>query len=170
MPRPEVSFGTSYTYERYATLQRSRQANPGAEFEDPTRDWFTDATERADTFTADLDLIKAFPRTDIRFAYTYTNADSLYLYELPPNTTLPPISQLPSVVNKMQRATFDLRYYLNRHLAPGIVYWFDKYSVNDYANEPETLNSIAQPSFLMIGYTTRPYTANTFVGRLTYLW
>ena len=170
VPRPEVSFGTSYTYERYATLQRSRQANPGAEFEDPTRDWTTDATERADTFTADLDLIKAVSRTDIRFAYTYTNADSLYLYGLPPNTTLPPISQLPAVVNKMQRATFDLRYYLNRHLAPGIVYWFDKYSVNDYANEPGTLNSIAQPSFLMIGYTARPYTANTFVGRLTYLW
>jgi hypothetical protein len=46
--------------------------------------------------------------------------------------------------------------------------------VNDFAQEPETLNSIAQPStsptFLMFGYTTRPYTANTFVGRLTYLW
>jgi hypothetical protein len=23
---------------------------------------------------------------------------------------------------------------------------------------------------LMIGYTTCPYTANTFIGRLTYLW
>ncbi len=170
VPRPAVSFGTSYTYERYATLQKSRQANPGPEFDDPTRDWTTDAAERADTFTADLDLIKALPRTDIRLAYTYARADSLYLYGLAPNTTLPPISQLPSVVNTLQRATFDLRYYLNRHLAPGIVYWFDQYRVNDFANEPGTLTGIAQPSFLMIGYTTRPYTANAFVGRLTYLW
>ncbi len=170
VPRDAIAFGASYTYERYATLQKSRQANPGPEFDDPTRDWTTDATERADTFTAGLDLIKVLPRTDIQFEYTYSHADSLYFYGLAPNSTLPPVAQLPSVVNELQRATVDVRHYLTRRLAAGIVYWFDTYSVDDFAQGTETLTGIAQPSFLMIGYTTRPYTANTFMGRLTYLW
>ena len=34
----------------------------------------------------------------------------------------------------------------------------------------ETLTTLAQPSFLMLGYLYRPYTANTFAGRLTYFW
>lgn len=50
------------------------------------------------------------------------------------------------------------------------MYWYDQFKTDDFATEPTTLNSIAQPSFLMIGYTTRPYTADTFVGRLTYIW
>ena len=32
------------------------------------------------------------------------------------------------------------------------------------------LTSLAQPSFLMMGYLFRPYTANTIMGRLTFLW
>ena len=63
-----------------------------------------------------------------------------------------------------------MRYFLTRHFAAGGVYWFDKYSTNDFAQGAETLNSIAQPSFLMIGYTDRPYTANSIVARLTYIW
>jgi len=170
VPRDPISFGISYIYDKYATLQRSRQANPGVQFDDPTRDWTTDAGERADTITAGLDLIKLWPRTDIRVAYDYSNADSRYVYGLAPNTTLPPVQQLPIVNNRLQRATFDVRYYLTRHTAVGGMYWYDQFKTDDFPTEPATLNSIAQPSFLMIGYTTRPYTANTFVGRLTYIW
>ena len=47
---------------------------------------------------------------------------------------------------------------------------FDKWDVNDFAQDPATLNSIAQPSYLMIGYVTRPYTANSIWARLTYFW
>jgi hypothetical protein len=50
------------------------------------------------------------------------------------------------------------------------MYWYDAFWTNDFATQPSTLDSLAQPSFLMIGYTTRPYTANTVVGRLTYIW
>jgi MtrB/PioB family decaheme-associated outer membrane protein len=170
VPRTAVSLGFSYTYEKYGTLQKSRQANPGVQFEDPTRDWTTDATERADTVTADLDLIKLWPRVDLRFAYNYSNGNSLYVYGLAPNTTLPAVQQLPSVTNRLQRATIDGRYFLTRHVAVGLVYWYDDYFGDDFAQVPATLNSIAQPSYLMIGYTNRPYTANTFVGRLTYIW
>jgi hypothetical protein len=174
VPRDPIAFGLSYVYDKYATLQRSRQANPGVEFDDPRRDWMTDASERADTVTAGLDLIKLWPRTDVRFAYDFSNADSRYLYELAPNSTLNPPQQLPVVNNRLQRATFDVRYYLTRHTAIGGMYWYDQFKTDDFASEPATLNGIAQPTasptFLMIGYTTKPYTANTFVGRLTYIW
>ena len=63
-----------------------------------------------------------------------------------------------------------MRYHLTQHLAVGGAYWFDQYRVNDFALGPATLNSLAQPSFLMLGYVFRPYTANTVMGRLTYLW
>jgi hypothetical protein len=42
--------------------------------------------------------------------------------------------------------------------------------VNDFAMGTQTLTTIAQPSFLMIGYLARPYTANTLSGRFTYYW
>ena len=49
-------------------------------------------------------------------------------------------------------------------------YWFDKYWVQDYALNPETLNSLAQPSFLILGDVYRPYTANTLTARVGYMW
>ena len=49
-----VAIGASYGFEHYTTLQRSRQANPGAQFDDPTRDWSTDMDERVHTFTANV--------------------------------------------------------------------------------------------------------------------
>ena len=170
VPSETVSAGIAYVWEKFGTIQRSRQANPGEQFDDPTRDWTTRVRERADTLSGSLDLIKYWPRTDVRFAYDYSKADSQYLYELTPDTTLPPVVQLPSVRNRLQTATVDARYYLTRRTAVGVMYWFDKYEVRDFATEPETLNSLAQPSFLILGYTTRPYTANTLVGRVTYFW
>jgi hypothetical protein len=43
-------------------------------------------------------------------------------------------------------------------------------SRDDFALGAQTLTSIAQPSFLMIGYLDRPYTVNTVSGRFTYYW
>ncbi len=171
VPKQSVSMGAEYVWERYKTLQRSRQANPGVQFDDPTRDWTTDGADMANTFTASLDLLKLIEKkTDFRMTYNYRHAETQYVYGLAPNTTLAPVSQLPAVVNTLQRATADLRYRFTPHFGAGFVYWYDKYSVNDFATSPQTLNSISQPSFLMIGYLTRPYTANTFSGRFTYFW
>jgi MtrB/PioB family decaheme-associated outer membrane protein len=170
VPRNAVSLGVSYEYDKYATLQASRQANPGAQFDDPTRDWTTNDDDKAQTFTASLDLIKVWPKTDIRFAYNYSHAESTYVYGLAPNSTIPPVVQLTSVLNEFQRASVDARYYITTHLAAGVAYWYENYKVNDFALGPQTLPSIAQPSFLMLGYLYRPYTANTVMGRLTYLW
>jgi MtrB/PioB family decaheme-associated outer membrane protein len=170
VPRPSMSVGASYTWEKYTSLQASRQANPGAQFNDPTRDWTTDGADRSRTFVGSMDLIKLAPKTDVRLSYTYNHAESLYVYGLAPNTTLPPVQQLPPVVNELQRATAEVRYRLTSHFGAGLVYWYDKYTVNDFAMGTQTLTSIAQPSFLMIGYLARPYTANTVSGRFTYYW
>jgi Putative outer membrane beta-barrel porin, MtrB/PioB len=169
VPRAAVSLGLSYEYEKFTALQASRQANPGVQFDDPTRDWTTDSNDRAHTFTAAADLLKFWPKTDLRVAYNLSHAESVYVYGLAPNTTLPPVTQLPPVLNQLQRGTVDFRYYLTAHVAAGGVYWFDKYEVDDFALGQETLTSLAQPSFLMIGYLFRPYTANTIMGRLTFL-
>lgn len=170
VPGSRVSAGASYEYEKYSALQASRQANPGAQFDDPTRDWTTDSADHAHTFTASADLLKLWPRTDVRFAYDMSRAESVYIYGLVPNSTLPAVSQLPPVRNTRNRLSADARYSLTRRVGAGLTYWYEKYSVQDYAFNPSTLDSIAQPSFLMLGYLYRPYTANTFWGRLTLNW
>lgn len=170
VPRDAVSLGVSYEYEQYDALQASRQANPGPQFNDPTRDWTTDGADKARTLTASMDLLKLWPKTDLRVAYNYSHADSVYVYGLAPNSSIPPVVQLPAVVNTFHRGTVDLRYYLTRHLATGGSYWFDKYTVNDFATSPQTVTTLAEPSFLMLGYLSRPYTASTIMGRLTYIW
>ena len=171
VPKQAVSFGLNYQFEKYTTLQASRQANPPPDptFNDPRRDWTTDGSDRAKTFTAALDLLKAWPKTDIRVAYDYSHAESLYVYGLAQNTPFT-VVQLPAVVNQLQRGTLDVRYHLTSRFTAGLVYWYDKYSVNDFALGAQTLTTLAQPSFLMIGYLDRPYTANTISGRFTYYW
>ena len=62
-----------------------------------------------------------------------SHAESLYVYGLAPNTTLAPVVQLPAVVNELQRATVDVRYHFTSHFGAGLVYWYDKYAVNDFA-------------------------------------
>lgn len=170
VPNAAVSLGLLYEYEKYAALQVSREANPGVQFDDPTRDWTTDGSDRARTFSASMDLLKLWPRTDVRLAYNLSHAESVYVYGLPANSSLPAVTQLPAVVNELQRATLDVRYTFTAHLSASGVYWFDSYHVNDFASGQETLTSLAQPSFLMMGYLTRPYTANTIMARLSYRW
>jgi MtrB/PioB family decaheme-associated outer membrane protein len=170
VPDDRVRLGANYVYEKYSALQASRQANPGPQFDDPTRDWTTDSADNAHTFTMSADLVKVWPKTDLRFGYELSHAKSTYVYGLAPNTTLPPVSQLPPVNNDRDRFTVDGRYMITRNLGAGLVYWYEKYRVENFATEPATLNTISMPSFVTIGYAYRPYTANTFWARLTYLW
>jgi MtrB/PioB family decaheme-associated outer membrane protein len=170
VPDARVSAGASYQYERYYTLQRSRQAGSGTEFEDPTRDWQTDAKDRAHTIQASVDLLKFWPKTDVRLGYDFSYATSNYLYILTPNTTLPPVSQLPQVLNRRHRITGDARYAFNRHLGADLIVWYETYHVDDFAFSPATITTIAQPSFLTLGYLYRPYTASTIQARMTYFW
>ncbi|MBI4486433.1 MAG: MtrB/PioB family outer membrane beta-barrel protein [Acidobacteria bacterium] len=55
-PNDVVSGGLTWDFDKYTSLQRSRQANPGPQFDDPTRDWSTDAADRVHYVAATLDV------------------------------------------------------------------------------------------------------------------
>jgi hypothetical protein len=185
VPSNSLSLGVTYGYEKYAALQTSRTANPlpantvaflndpTQQFNDPRRDWTDDSADRAKTITASMDLIKLIPKMDVKFAYDYSRSESTYTYGLAANTVLVAPVQLTPVVNELQRGTVDGRYNVSRHLAVGLVYWYDKYRVDDFALSP--VASLAQPAnatpaLMLLGYFYKPYTANSLMGKLTYLW
>ena len=185
VPSNAVSLGASYGYEKYTALQASRTANPlpantvaflndpTQQFNDPRRDWTDDSADRVRTVNASMDLIKILRNTDIKFAYDYSRAESIYTYGVTANAVLPAPVQLTPVVNELQRGTIDGRYFVNRRFAVGLAYWYDKYRVDDFALSP--VASLAQPAsgtptLMLLGYFYRPYTANTIVGRLTVFW
>jgi hypothetical protein len=170
VPTMKVSLGALYQYEHYTALQKSRQANPGVQFDDPTRDWTTDTTDGAHTITASADLLKLWSKTDLRFAYDFVRGRSEYLYGLTPDTTLPPVDQLPPIWNQRNRFTADARYMFTRHVGAGLAYWYEKFEVDDFAFNPSTLNTVSEPSFISLVNTYRPYTANTFWAKLSYVW
>ena len=185
VPSDSVSLGASYGYEKYTALQASRTANPlpantvanlndpTQQFNDPRRDWTDDSADKVRTITASMDLLKVLAKTDIKFAYDYSRAESTYTYGLAANTVIAAPVQLTPVMNELQRGTIDGRYFVSRRLAVGLVYWYDKYRVDDFALGP--VASLAQPAtatpaLMMLGYFYKPYTANTVMGRITYLW
>jgi MtrB/PioB family decaheme-associated outer membrane protein len=185
VPADRVSLGASYGYEKYTALQASRTSNPlpantlqflndpTQPFNDPRRDWTDNSADKVHTANASMDLLKLFPKTDLKFAYDYSRASSTYTYGLAAITVLPAPVPLTPVLNKLQRGTMDGRYLVSRHVALGLMYWFEKYEVNDFALGP--VASLAQPatgspSLMLLGYFYRPYTANNFMGRFTYLW
>ena len=129
----------------------------GVQFDDPTRDWTTDGADKAQPFTASMDLLKLLRRRPTSASRTTTaTRESLYVYGLAPNSTLPPVVQLPPVVNELQRATVDVRYHLTRHLGAGLVVLVRQVLGQRLrARARRRSTSLAQPSFLMIGYLSR---------------
>lgn len=169
-PQDKIAAGLSYTYDRYTALQNSRAASPGAQFTDPTRDWSIDTADRVHTITADLDLLKLFSKTELKFAYNFTRSRAAYVLGVPANSTLSPPVQLPTVLNELQNGTADLRYYLTEKLALGVVYWYDRYNVDDFTLGPRTIDRLDLGANLFLGYVYRPYTANSAWVRLLYFW
>ena len=170
-PIDKVGFGLTYSYEDAATAQSSRTANPGPQFNDPTRNWATDMSEKVHYVVANVDVIKAIPKTDVRFALDWNKSNADYTYVLPANTTLPPVTPLPTLYNELQRASVDFRYFLTAHLAAGFLYGYNNYKVNDFQMSPNyVIGNRTLPDGIMLGYFLRPYKANTGWFRLTYLW
>jgi hypothetical protein len=162
--------GTEYTFEHYGTLQRSRQANPGVQFDDPTRDWSTNMHENVHTLISSLELPHVARRTAARLAYDYVHANARYLYLLPSNTTLAVPQPLAPVRNTIQRATADVRYSLSQQFGLGGGYWYESYAVQDFARSPGTLDSPFLPALVNLMYLNRPYRAHTVSVRLIYFW
>ena len=167
-PARGVSFGANYGRERYTSLQKSRNASgpSDATWTDPTRDWNLDSDETVNTVNANVDLIRALPKTEIRLRYDWTDSDQGFLYGGPRIDALASVGQfvpLPAVTNSWQRGTLDVRYFMTPKVGIGAAYWFDKYEVNDYQTL-DLSNGTPRTDYvgsLMLGYGYRPFTANT---------
>ena len=182
VPAENVVLGISYSYEHYNALSRSRQASPGAQFTDPSRNWATDATDRAHTATLNADINRIAEKVDLRFTYDFSRARARYNYitgavpdrtlpeEVVVPTTLPTPTELPPTLSELQRGTADATYSLTARFSLGVSYWYERYRVNDFTLDVDANPDLARGQALLMGYLYRPYTANTVWGRLIYAW
>jgi hypothetical protein len=164
--------GASYNYEHYSGDQRSRSASPGStppQENDPNRDWTVNSKERVNYFSFYANPPKIGANTEARLSYDISDSLGSYLYGIVPGGPLPPPSQLPNVFNKLQQLHVDVRHRLSNHWAATLSYLYEPFRVYDFAFDQSVVNSIVQPSSLVLGYIYRPYTANSFVFGARYL-
>jgi MtrB/PioB family decaheme-associated outer membrane protein len=182
MPGNLVTLGGSYSYEHYNALSRSRQANPGAQFSDPTRNWAADGTDRVHSVVLTAGLNEIADRIQIDFGFDYNRSRALYEYvtgtvvnrtlpeEVVIPSTLPPPTALPLVKSDLARGTVDVVYSLTSRVGIGVSYWYEQYWVEDFTLDVEANPELARGQTLLMGYLYTPYTANTLWGRLIYRW
>jgi MtrB/PioB family decaheme-associated outer membrane protein len=181
-PTEHIILSTSYSFERYNALSRSRQANPGVQFTDASRNWATDATDRVHALLASAEINRIADKVNLRFAYDFSHARAIYQYitgavqdrtlpeEVVVPTTLPTPTGLPPTLSELQRGTMDATYALGRGLSLGISWWHERYRVNDFTLDADANPDLVRGQALLLGYLYRPYTANTLWGRLIYAW
>ena len=169
-PGDRVGGSLTYGFERYRTRQRSRQANPGVQFNDPTRDWWTAMDEGVHTVGMQLEVTRLFERAALTAGYDYVGSQVEYVYSLAPNSTLATPQPLAPVRNTFHTVTTDVRYPLSRRVALGVGYRFDGYDVDDFALSPGTLNSPLLPAFINLMNPWRAYDAHTGSVKLLYSW
>jgi len=163
--------GATYNLERYGGLQQSHEGdNSTAQFNDPLRNWTADSTETVHYFSIYASPPRIGRNTEVRFSYDFSHAEGNYLYATPAGSPIPTPNQLPNVFNKLQQLHIDARYRLSKQLAASFSYLYEPLSIYDFAFDPSVVNGIVQPSSLVMGYVYRPYTANSFVFGLKYLW
>jgi MtrB/PioB family decaheme-associated outer membrane protein len=168
--------GASYNYEHYSGDQRSRTASPGQtppQETDPRRDWMVNSKERVNYFSIYAAPPKIGPNTEARFSYDISDAIGSYLYTTDPGWTsvgLVAPNQLPDVSNKLQQLHIDVRHRISNRVAATFSYLYEPFRVYDFAFDQTVVNSIVQPSSLVMGYIYRPYTANSFNFGIRYLW
>jgi MtrB/PioB family decaheme-associated outer membrane protein len=166
-----VTVGGTYSFERYTGLQTSRSAapTPVGQTTDPRRDWTTDTTEKVHYFSVYL-APPRYGNTEARVSYDYAESKGRYVYGLAPNTVLPAPSQLPEVFNKLRQFRLDVRHRVSSRIRANFSYQYEPFRVFDFAFDPSVVNSIVQPSSLVLGYVYRPYTAHSAVLGIVYGW
>ena len=169
-PVDQVTFGLSYDLDNFQSLQWSRNASPGAQQTDPTRNWSDTNHDRLHSVLANVELSKLAGKVDVKFTYNFNRARTTYLYGLAADTTLATPTQLPALLNELNRATFDTTYMFTSKVGLGFTYWFERYRVEDFALGPGAIPQLNMPSDLLLGYQFLPYTANTCWGHLIYQW
>jgi MtrB/PioB family decaheme-associated outer membrane protein len=160
--------GVTYNYENYKGLQQSRSASPGPQEDDPNRDWTTDTKEVVHYFSIFATPPRIGRNTEARLSYDFSHAEGSYFYGV--GSALPPPSQLPNVFNKLQQLHLDVRHRINNKLAATLSYLYEPFDVYDFAFDQSVVNSIVQPSSLVLGYVYRPYTAHSFQFGIRYFW
>jgi MtrB/PioB family decaheme-associated outer membrane protein len=186
MPNDHVTFSLAMTHEHYKSLSRSRQASPSAlgtdgvtqQFFDATRNWAADGQENVNAIVAAVEMNKIREKVNLRFAYDFNRSHSVYNYILGPvpdrtlpeespdiASTLPAPKALPVVLSELQRATIDMVYVLSPRFDIGVSYWYEHYKVQDFTLDDTAIPKLTLPGALLLGYTYRPYTANTVFGR-----
>jgi MtrB/PioB family decaheme-associated outer membrane protein len=181
-PTEMATFGLSYSFEEYNALQRSRQANPGVQFNDPSRNWAADSSDRTHSVLLTSDVSRIAGKVDLRLNYDFSRGRARYNYitgpvadrtlpeEVPVPTTLPTPTELPPTLSEFARATVDVTYSLTSRLSVGLSYWYDQYRVTDFTLDVDANPELARGQALLMGYLYRPYTANTGWVRLLYRW
>ena len=163
--------GGSYNLERYTGLQQSHEGDSSdAQFNDPLRNWISDAKETVHYFSIYASPPRIGRNTEVRFSYDYSNADASNLYTIPAGSPIPTPNQLPNVFNKLQQLHIDARHRLSSKLAATFSYLYEPLDIYDYAFDPSVVNGIVQPSSLVMGYVYRPYTAHSVVFGIKYFW
>jgi hypothetical protein len=181
MPNDLWLFSTSYSYERYYTLSRSRQASDDIQFVDPSRNWATDANDRTHSWITAIDINKIAEKVNLRLAYDFSHNRGTYDYitgatdrtlpeEVVLPSTLPPPNQLPPTLYQLGRGTVDLVYPFKPKLSFGLSWWHERYEVSDFTLDEDSTPKLARGQTLLLGYLYKPYTADTIWGRLIYAW
>ena len=177
-----ASVGLSYSYERYNALQRSRQASPGVQFTDPSRNWAADSTDLTHSVLLNADVARIASKVDLHVSYDFSRGRARYNYitgpvpdrtlpeEVPVPTTLPTPTELPATLSEFHRGSVDLIYSLTSRVSIGASYWYDRYRVSDFTLDVDANPELARGQALLMGYLYRPYTASTGWIRLLYRW
>ena len=197
-PVQSVAFGVNYGKDKYKTLQKSRQANPGAQEQDPTRDWTTDYKDDVDTIYAYVDLPKLIPKATVRYSFDWMDGANDITYGLRPDQTIfttVPLLQLPGSSQTTKRSNVDVNYRMTKRLGAGFGWYYEDYQISDWGwNDCGVVCSGGTPTvkpsptmtvdgpvlnppnqagtsaqFLsLLRYVYRPYTGNTVYVRLRY--
>jgi Putative outer membrane beta-barrel porin, MtrB/PioB len=137
--------------------------------DDPNRDWMVDSKERVNYFSMYANPPKIGPNIEARISYDYSYALGSYFCAIVPGGPLVPPNQLPDVYNKLQQLHLDVRPRISNRWSATLSYLYEPFRVYDFAFDQSVVNSIVQPSSLVMGYIYRPYTANSFVFGARYL-
>lgn len=195
----KVTFGAMYGADHWTSNQKSRNANPFSatatynSWSDPLRDWYMDNDETVTNAGVWLDLIQALPKTDLRFAFNFSDSDLEYTlsgprieaFKNPDNTALRDprdgrpcatgISSCfipwPNVTNTWSQFKVDLRHMFKDNLGVGLGYRYEKFEIVDFAttNIGDTDTPRMDPlGAITTGYGNRPFTGSTAVVKLIY--
>ena len=167
------------TYAQYLQLS---QGPTTVQVADATRNWASDGTDRAHSVVLFGEVLNIKGKMDLHFTFDMNRADAAYNYvtgpvtdrtlpdEAPPTTltncNVPENCKLPLVTSDFDRFTTDLTYWLNNKIGIGGSYWYERYRVTDWALDAEATENLVLSQAMILGYNYRPYTANTFFGRL----